>query len=64
MSILGIALTREPPEQDHNEKKDTTAQSLSPVQVLKTKIFYLVSNILFSCIDNFNNYRFGFVSLP
>ena len=64
MSIVGIALTREPPEQEHKEKKDTTAHSLSPVQVLKTRIFYLVSYNMFSCIANLNYSRSGLVSLP
>ena len=43
MSIVGIVLTREPPPLVHSTEKDETVPGLSPIEVLKTRIFYLVS---------------------
>ena len=49
MSLIGILLTNEPKEKPKKEEKETEDStslklltSLTPIQVLKTRIFYLV----------------------
>ena len=50
MSLIGILLTNEPKEKPKKEEKETEDNtslklltSLTPIQVLKTRIFYLVN---------------------
>ena len=52
MSLIGILLTNEPKEKQIKDEKETEAEdnisvkaltSLTPMQVLKTRIFYLVA---------------------
>ena len=42
MSLVRIVLTREPTPQVHTTETDGTVPGLSPIEVLKTRVFYLV----------------------